>query len=444
MKRLPEILVLPKTYSKLLLLYPEDIANKEARKLGRFKEKILILAIAITLIATVGLYLVDNQKTRINSISRNTYGMGDKQVKALVDIDNLGEMHEIQITVKDKVYDQKELDEYFIKAQEIIWEELLGSNESLDEVTDDLDLINHIDGLPFSISWKSEKPLLLSSKGIIDKKAVKDELARTGEKSVVVRLIATLRYEDSSQDIYGYVCLREDRTKNIDTFKESLLEQIEEDGNRTRQLDEQELPPKVNGVKVDYYEKSNNRALIVFVLGTIISILLLGLKDNEIDEEIKKRDKQLIEDYPKILNQYVLYYCAGMNTKAIWEEICLRYERRINNGEDKSWAYEEMVRCKRAMNEGEGEITAYNDFAKRCQMPSYRTFVSLIEQSVKKGNERLNIALEEELERARREENNRVRMIIAEMSTKLLVPMIMMLIIVLVIVMVPAFISFNN
>lgn len=58
--------------------------------------------------------------------------------------------------------------------------------------------------------------------------------------------------------------------------------------------------------------------------------------------------------------------------------------------------------------------------------------------------EELNVILDEEVLKARREELNRVKMLAQELSTKLLFPMMLMLIIVLVIVMVPAFISFNK
>ena len=446
MRKMSELLVSSKTYSKLEQLYSEDELKREARRLGKEKIRLISIAIAVTIIIALAVYIQDMNGThnQIKSIMRNSYGAGDKSVETIVDIGVPNDKQKIKITVKDRIYNNEELDEYLKETEKRIWSEILGNNKTLDEVTENLNLVKSMDGIPYNISWKSEKPLLISSKGVIDKKALKEELSGNSCEEIMVRLNATLRYEDRVDEIYGYVILKEDRTKNLDKFIEDLRREIEETGNKTRHLEEQLLPTKVNGINVTFYEKKQNRIFMVLCLGGLISFLLPIISDNKIDEDIKKRDRELNEDYPKILNQYVLYYCAGMNTRAIWEEICSRYERSTNNGKCKRWAYEEMVRCKRAMNEGKGELDAYNDFAKKCQLPSYRTFVSLIEQSVKKGNEKLNIALEEELERARKEENNRVRMLIAEMSTKLLGPMIMMLLIVLVIVMVPAFISFNN
>ena len=147
-------------------------------------------------------------------------------------------------------------------------------------------------------------------------------------------------------------------------------------------------------------------------------------------------------DYPQIINQYALYYCAGMNHRAIWQEICNKYESDKKGG--KRFAYEEMLVTNRKLQEGVGELNAYEEFARRCQNVKYRAFVSLIEQWVQKGGNSLDILLEEEIDKAYKEENNRVRLLAQELSTKLLVPMIMMLVIVLVIVMVPAFISFNG
>ena len=65
-------------------------------------------------------------------------------------------------------------------------------------------------------------------------------------------------------------------------------------------------------------------------------------------------------------------------------------------------------------------------------------------QAVVKGNDGIYDILYEEMEKARREKNNRIRKEASEAETKLLLPMFMMLAVVLAIVMIPAFIGLNS
>jgi pilus assembly protein TadC len=96
------------------------------------------------------------------------------------------------------------------------------------------------------------------------------------------------------------------------------------------------------------------------------------------------------------------------------------------------------------MNEGYSELAAYDEFASRCDSISYKVFISLVKQAVVKGNAGLEQLLYEEIDKAQRERNNRIRTLASEAETKLLLPMFMMLLTVLVFVMVPAFLGLNG
>ena len=150
-------------------------------------------------------------------------------------------------------------------------------------------------------------------------------------------------------------------------------------------------------------------------------------------------------DYPNILNQYALYFTAGMNPRAIWSAICSRYEhdREISGGV-RRYAYEEMIMAKRMMDEGLSEIAAYDLFATRCDNVRYRAFISFVKQTAQKGGDGLKSVLYEEMEKAKAEKNNLIKVAASEAETKLLLPMFMMLIVVIAIVMVPAFIGLNS
>ena len=96
------------------------------------------------------------------------------------------------------------------------------------------------------------------------------------------------------------------------------------------------------------------------------------------------------------------------------------------------------------MEEGRGELATYDEFAARCGSVRFRTFISFVKQAVVKGNDGLDRLLYDEIDKARRENINRVKTEASEASTRLLLPMFMMLIVVLVTVMVPAYMELGK
>lgn len=88
------------------------------------------------------------------------------------------------------------------------------------------------------------------------------------------------------------------------------------------------------------------------------------------------------------------------------------------------------------------EEQAYENFAKRCGHPKYRTLSALLIQNLKKGNRQLLDILEKESAEAFEERKRYARVQGEAAATKLLIPMVLMLFIVLIILIVPACISF--
>ena len=133
-----------------------------------------------------------------------------------------------------------------------------------------------------------------------------------------------------------------------------------------------------------------------------------------------------------------------MNPRAIWNEICTCYERSLKESKkNRRYSYDEMLVTKKMMDDGVGELAAYDDHAVRLGSMRYRSFISLIKQTVVNGNATLTEKLEEEVEKARQEKLLLIKREAAEAQTKLLIPMFMMLIVVIAIVCIPAFVGMN-
>ena len=205
------------------------------------------------------------------------------------------------------------------------------------------------------------------------------------------------------------------------------------------------LPEEAAGKKIRFYKTSSKQGWIILLIGAASAIIVISSKDRKLKEEADERRKQMQCDHPVILNRYMLYYMAGMNPRAIWYEICRRYEEESKqNIAGRRYAYEEMIAARNRMEEGCAELESYDLFAARCDDIRFRSFINFVKQAVITGGRGLNVILYEEMEKARREKLAQVKVSASEAGTKLLLPMFMMLAVVLVIVMVPAFMGLNG
>ena len=85
-------------------------------------------------------------------------------------------------------------------------------------------------------------------------------------------------------------------------------------------------------------------------------------------EALKEKRKQMLIDYPEILNKFVLFLGAGMTVKSAWQKIISDYERTKKMGRSglrmKKW-YTHSEKCRRevqkknAMNILEDDVEPY-------------------------------------------------------------------------------------
>lgn len=434
-----------KLIDKFSLLYGSHNAYEYYKIYINKLKKITILCVVVMIIvAIISFVYPHSEDTYITTLERSDYGKGKKNVSVIANIEGTNKEETLNIVVDERKYTDDELNCFADELENSILNIILANNSSADEVTTNLNLITHVNDYPFDISWKSEKPLLINNKGELDTKKINNALSEKNVNSIPISLCATLSYDKYTRNIYSYICVRNKTVKSYEDYLYDLNTSIEQKGNESTNLKYQQLPDEVNGIPVTFRIKKNSQTIMIIILGLLCSFLLILGQQKEIDKKVTLRNNELENDYSKILNQYALYYRAGMNTRIIWMKICEDYEHRIMEGGKKRYAYEEMLITRQAILDGTGEIKAYEDFAKRCTNLRYRTFVNLIEQSVVMGHGSLDELLTRELEKIRKDDLNKIRMSVQEMSTKLLFPMMLMLIIVIIVVMVPAFLSFSQ
>ena len=433
------LLISEKTKARIREIYHKSEADRMIRILTAKRLRLVTIILIIALVASVPVFVFDAGKnmTPVKKIPRNEYGMGDRTV-TLVARTQDGMEEKLSVNVTERRYTDKELEEFSKRLDEILWTDILGENHDPENIVYDLNLPEKVEGYPFRITWRSDRPLYVSSKGAVDRKRLEED--DTAKEGIQVCLKATLRYKDYEEDKYSYVVLKRQDDNSEKSIRDMIEDSVRTEDEASLESYEQDLPETAGGKRILFYKTEINRGFIILIIGIVISIFVTAKNDDEIRKEADRRRKQIDSDHAGILNRYALYHSAGMNPRAIWTLICNGYEKSLKeSGKNRRYAYDEMLITKKMIDEGAGEIAAYDDFAARLGSIRYRSFISLVKQSVINGSKGLSQMLSEEVDKAQRDHLNEVKAEAAEAQTKLLLPMFMMLMVVIAIVCIPAF-----
>ena len=178
-----------------------------------------------------------------------------------------------------------------------------------------------------------------------------------------------------------------------------------------------------------------NQGITILFLGFVVAVCIPLSEKKKQEERIRKREQELMEDYPELVSKYLLLLNAGLSSRSVWERITDDYKKSRR----KRYVYEEMLLSMREMENGIPELRCYERFGKRCRLLPYMRFSSALVQNQQKGAKGALHLLEQEAIAAFAERKDAAKRKGEEAGTKLLLPMFGLLGIVLVIVMFPAF-----
>lgn len=401
------------------------------------------MLLAVTLLIALGsvVLLVDfvHARTEITEgLPRNSYGEGsrEEELEVVLDGEEAKKTADLDIQVSEKKYTDKEMESMFKRCISRMEREMLGENKSLDRVETDLNLMTSLSDMPVEISWESDRYDVINVYGELQETELNDE-------GTLVSLQATITYLEDVKKQMRYECKAMIFAKTL-SADEKLLEGIkgliEEQDKSTQTEDELHLPAKVNGEKVSYYPKMDNRGGVLILMAVLIGILSIALEKQNQAQDNSKRKAQMELDYPEIISKLTLFISAGMTVKRSWRRVVQDYE-----AEKDEWgvryAYEEMRQTCNEMDSGITEAESYERFGKRCGMQEYVKLGALLSQNLRRGTKGLSQILRSEAEQSFEERKSRAKKLGEEAGTKMLAPMFFMLAEVLVIVVVPAFMS---
>ena len=431
MLKLINLLASEKVINNLKRLYPKWEVREKTVNYYTDKIKYCICIFLAGMIVTFAIHISSGNVIEDGGrIKRNGYGQGDKNVTLMVNDS------EVNFKISEKKYAEDEIKRMLPEFKEELFEIIKGDNASLDHVESDLNFVSRIDNYPFNISYRTDKPLILSSKGKLDPERLTDD-------GIEVLVSISITYSEYEEETSFFITAFKRKLTGDEQFDEDLKTALDKEKDNKKEDDYYYLPISINGQQINFSEKKNESVIFAFFISIVVTILVYVLKDRDLEKEVRERDNKLSFEYPVLINKFTLLYSAGMPVKNIWMKICAEYIDEKNSGGEFNPLYEEMIVTKKQMTDGKRELDAYEDFARRVTVQRYRVFVSLICQAVTTGRDDLSISFKNECNDAYLERKNNAKKKYEEASTKLMVPMFMMLSVVIIILMFPAFYSFK-
>ncbi|MCC8126388.1 MAG: hypothetical protein LIO92_03180 [Clostridiales bacterium] len=354
----------------------------------------------------------------------------------------------ITVTVNPRVYTQEEAQQAFAEIMETMEERILGENDSLMEVQSDLKLVTGIAERGIKVRWYSSDTGIMDSSGKLLKE-VKEEtglilsaelLAEIGGEGLSDTDADNRAGKKQYQEYYEIPIrvIPPEKTaeeQRLSDFLSAVSAQEEE--QRTHETFQ--LPTDYEGHILRYSASEGDDYRAILLIGVLAAVLLAVREQSQEKERRKKREKELSLDYSDMLSKFVVLSGAGLTARNVWERIVRDYEEaRADGRQEQRAVYEEMGQACRQMRNGVSEQEAYRAFGRRCGLPCYLKFCSLLEQNCRSGTKNLREILQMEMTDALEGRKNLARRLGEEAGTKLLVPLFLMLGIVMVMIMVPA------
>ena len=340
-----------------------------------------------------------------------------------------------KVLIPEKNYSEAEAREMFEEVKKRIDIEILNGNESLEKVNKDLNFMDYLEGYPVDIYWSTENEELINSYGEVFNWALEEEC-----RVVIVHAELTLgQYEEE----YCFpVCLIPSLEKDAVWWQRAVNKMLENVLESSEEENIIKLPQEIDGEKIVFEEKQNGKPWeILFLIPVIFGVFVYGnVKDTE--KLKKKKEEELLREYPEILSRISLYIQAGMTSRNALGKIVSDYEvTRAEQG--RKYGYEELKKTFYEMNRGISEHKAYKNLGERIGLPEYKKLSGILIQQLEKGSKGFLDNLQEETREAFEKKKRIAKEAGEKAGTRLLIPMGILFVITLVIIMTPACMSFG-
>ena len=421
----------------LRVLYPRKNAKRSLISYEAGKAELLLtvlLAAAAASFLTAAQGLSERKETEV--IERESAGGKTQQIRLTEQ-----QYGDFDITVEPLRLTKEQLEVEAEKLFRILPGVMAGDNSDLAHVSTALALPSSVEGSPFELVWESVTPDVISSRGEPVFAPDRDEPRRNGVLQVTA---AAQSAENMCRFVHAFDVTVEDPGVSAEEQAQlriaGALRKAEEE-SRTKAAFR--LPAEAGGVMLTFLTGESDASVPLFLAALIAGVALFFGKDHDLRSKIGSRERQMAVDYPQIVSKLVLYLGAGVSMRGAFAKIAEAYRSGAMRGGEERYAYEEIVLMCHELDSGISEASAYAHFGLRCRSRRYTKLCSLLTQNLRRGNDALLAALQEEAQEAGEYRRLLAKQMGEEAGTKLLAPMMIMLTVTLVMIMVPAYIGFQ-
>lgn len=409
-------------------------AVEEEYHINKLWSLLLAGTAAIAVLAGTGIgFILDPGERTVTGLDRPGYLEGDRRQTILVQ--GTEDEGKITVTVSERKYTYEETQQHFEEVAGQLERVIAGENASLDRVEYPLNLVREWPAYGITLEWYSGTPEVLDSTGRI----ADDHL----EGSCLVELKATLRYEEYESIYRCTANVYPPKRDRESLFLAQAEASLSEAQAASKTMEEMNLPDTIAGEQVHYYIPQERPGLLLGGVLLLTAVLLYFWKDEKLMEQAKRRDAQLLADYPAIVSRLTVLLGAGMSATNALAKIAGDYLDRRKQGGPKRYAYEEIAVAIREINSGIPQTKAYERLGSRCRLMPYRKLSSLLIQNIRMGNKKMTGLMKEEASAALEERRQRAKKSGEEAGTKMLGPMTALLAVTVLIVLFPALRSFQ-
>ena len=367
-----------------------------------------------------------------NVLVRKEIGEGKQKVSLKIQTDNQEEQN-FTVAIGERQYTEEEAKEKIEEAKEYVKKVYLGENENAQQVWKDLVLVEKIPNSEIQISWMTDGNYV-NSDGSLENAGMK-------EKEEQAELIATLSYGEIEEELSFSVTIVPKKQITAKDWEKAVKNAMESTMKENPSEKKVKLPKEILNQKVSYTEEEEKKTNAYLLAGILLAVVMWFVSDSNLNKKLKQHDEEMLLDYPELVNKFTLLLSAGMTVNSAWGKIATEYEKKLETGEKRRFAYEEWCMTWNEMCNGVTEMKALEHFGQRIKLLPYLKFSTLLSTNLRKGTKGLLELLEYEAVDAFEERKQMTKRLAEQAGTKLLGPMMIMLFLVLIIIMVPALMS---
>lgn len=406
----------------------KDLQALDKEECDYYSEKIfhvLLVMLLILLVIFCGIFRAYRISTcPINVIERPKVDEEKRDVELRV-----GSGDVFGLKVSPRILTKEEAEVAFSEFLPKLEQYILGNNQDAMSVIENLLLIEHLPGYPFSIYWESSAEQIIDNAGTV----YREYLAK--DTLVTITAICTyLEYQWESQ-----ICVNvlQEALTEEERYKRDLSLLLSEAEEKQQYSDVLQLPEEFAGQPIVYRGVMKwDKFVILGVLLCVTGVLLWCGGDQDLRKERKKRQIGFEEQYLNLVSRLSLYLFAGVNVQTAMRYCVKDYVNKPTGGEG---LREALLHFDKDLVNGYSFQRALDVFAERADHIYYKRLAGLLQQGVANGTSSLARMLQEEVEKIREDKRRQCKVKGEKMSSALIAPMLLQLCVVIALMMLPAF-----